>query len=693
MFKKVIKHTFIYECVGVLLLFMVLLYLVALYSFDVADSAWMSQSYPVVDVGNKMGRLGARISSFSIYFLGLLSYFLLIPSVFVAIFFFRLDKDLLALLRQLLACSCLFISMVFFLEYIYPLSLLGGIELVSSGVLGAYIVFSVVDLLGQNGAALCAGMCFILSVILFSRKAIVLYGLQEIYKNIDKIICILRSKILYKIKKVSISPSEGPSFSTQEKSRQSRYDREMVESVSVEDVFSCKSQVLERSQEQIGDLKQLILSTLDSFGIAGEIIDYMEGPVLSIVELRLADGTKQSKLLNLQNDLALALKVSAIFISPNPEKSSLSIEIPRKDRQTIHLGSILTNKIFKNSADPLYLALGVCKDGSVFCESLANMPHILIAGSTGSGKSVSLNGLICSIITKASPKEVKMIMIDPKRLELSLYEGIPHLLMPVITETKQAHASLRWVVEEMERRYCLMQASNVRNVGSFNEKSEEDKKLSYIVVIIDELADLMMSSAKEIESLIQKLAQKSRACGIHLILATQRPSVDVITGLIKANLPYRISFRVVSSHDSRTIIDQIGAEKLLGYGDMLMLRPGQSKPLRLHAPYVSDDEVIQLAKRFSVNETCYDEEAMEWIEDNSRDGDGGELDVGQEEDSKFREAVAIAQARGEISTSLLQRYLKVGYNRAARMVELMEKKQLLSEQEGVRPRKWLGGKK
>ena len=200
----------------------------------------------------------------------------------------------------------------------------------------------------------------------------------------------------------------------------------------------------------------------------------------------------------------------------------MSIEIPRKDRQTIQFGSILTSDIFKSNKDPLYLALGVCKDGSVFGDSLTNMPHILIAGSTGSGKSVSLNGLICSIITKASSKEVKMIMIDPKRLELSLYEGIPHLLMPVITETQQAHASLRWVVGEMERRYCLMQASNVRNVSSFNEKCEEDKKLPYVVVIIDELADLMMSSAKEIESLIQKLAQKSRACGIHMILVTQK---------------------------------------------------------------------------------------------------------------------------------------------------------------------------
>jgi S-DNA-T family DNA segregation ATPase FtsK/SpoIIIE len=336
------------------------------------------------------------------------------------------------------------------------------------------------------------------------------------------------------------------------------------------------------------------------------------------------------------------------------------------------------------------------------------MPHLLTAGATGSGKSVAINTLLCSIIMKASPAEVRMILVDPKMLELSMYEGIPHLLMPVITEPGRAAIALKWATQEMERRYKLMQQAKVRNIVGFNDFCRQStasqrqqllgeqsvEALPYILLVIDELADLMMTAPKEVESLIQRLAQKARASGIHLVLATQRPSVDIITGVIKANLPCRAAFQVVSKHDSRTILDQNGADKLLGNGDMLFQRPGSNRLERIQGAFISDDEVIQIVEATkSTSAPEYDHQVMQWIDTEvARVTESSDMPdhMSSDDDPKYEEAKQIAQNQGYISASYLQRQLKIGYNRAARMVETMESQGLVDKADGAKPRQWRG---
>jgi S-DNA-T family DNA segregation ATPase FtsK/SpoIIIE len=354
--------------------------------------------------------------------------------------------------------------------------------------------------------------------------------------------------------------------------------------------------------------------------------------------------------------------------------------------------------------------MGKALDGKPEVTDLTGMPHLLVAGATGSGKSVGINSLICSVVMKASPAEVKMILVDPKMLELSVYEGIPHLLMPVITDASKASLALRWAVNEMERRYKIMQTVQVRNIQAFNafwkKQTEEEKAalrekigdheidhLPFILLVIDELADLMLTAPKEVESIIQRLAQKARASGIHMVLATQRPSVDIITGVIKANLPSRIAFQVVSKHDSRTILDQMGADKLLGKGDMLFQRPGISKIDRIQGAFVSDEEVVNLVDQIKKDHPAsYNEDLIDWIDNEASKQDTAAQSGGIEfdDDPKWDDAISIAQRNGQISASFLQRQLKIGYNRAARIVEAMEAQGLVDKSSGSKPRKWIG---
>lgn len=379
-------------------------------------------------------------------------------------------------------------------------------------------------------------------------------------------------------------------------------------------------------------------------------------------------------------------------------------------REQVLLGDLLAADEFKNSHSPLLYAMGKGISGRPVYGDIKSMPHLLIAGATGAGKSVGINTLLCSLLMKASPDQVKLILVDPKMLELSCYEGIPHLLMPVITDPDRASTALKWAVNEMERRYHVLKTASVRGIDSFNERwgqfstSEKERfrhevgdpqleSMPYIVIIIDELADLMLTAPKDVEGTIQRLAQKARASGIHMVLATQRPSVDVITGVIKANLPCRISFQVVSKHDSRTILDQVGSEKLLGRGDLLFQRPGVSKLERVQGAFVSDEEVLSFAEQLKAIKANYDESVINWIdEENARQKSSGNSpsDLGDFDDQKFEDAVEIASRQGYISASFLQRQLKIGYNRAARIVEEMEKRQMVEKADGAKPRRWCG---
>jgi S-DNA-T family DNA segregation ATPase FtsK/SpoIIIE len=456
------------------------------------------------------------------------------------------------------------------------------------------------------------------------------------------------------------------------------------------------------SPEQIEELSRLVEIKLKDFGVQAEVVAAYPGPVVTLFELQLAPGIKSSKISGLSKDLARALsKVSVRVVEVIPGKSVIGIEIPNERRETVFLSEILGAEVYKEARSPLTLALGTNISGLPVVADLARMPHALIAGTTGSGKSVAINAMVLSLVYKSAPEDVRLIMVDPKMLELSVYEGIPHLLTPVVTDMKEAANALRWCVGEMERRYRLMAALGVRNIAGYNRKVAEAiaageplrdpllsaefaaeegyevpelKHLPYIVVIIDELADMMMVVGKKVEELIARLAQKARASGIHLLLATQRPSVDVLTGLIKANIPTRMSFQVSSRIDSRTILDQMGAEQLLGHGDMLYLPPGGNIPQRVHGAFVDDHEVHHVAEFLKAQgEPDYIadilREPVETIPGIDPEPRGDVEDT----DPLFDEAVQIVVESRRASISGVQRRLKIGYNRAARMIEEMER--------------------
>ena len=435
------------------------------------------------------------------------------------------------------------------------------------------------------------------------------------------------------------------------------------------------------------------------FNVTGQIKHICPGPVVTTYEFKPDPGVKYSRITSLSDDLCLALKAESIRIDRMPGKPHVGIEVPNPRRETIYLREVIESRPFRESASKLTIALGKTIDGLNYVSDLAKMPHLLIAGTTGAGKSVGVNALIVSILYRARPDEVKFILIDPKRLELGLYEDIPHLITPIITDPKAASRSLKWAVGEMERRYRDLAGWGVRNIDGYNNEimrrnlvqeyddaGEAWKPLPYIVIIIDELADLMMTSGREVEESITRLAQMARAVGIHLVLATQRPSVDVITGLIKANFPSRISFRVSSKVDSRTIIDTNGAEQLLGRGDMLFLPPGTSRLIRVHGAYIDETEIGKIVMNIKAQGAPAYDKTITQTEEEANGIEGIEGD----HDEMFREALRICVEMKRASTSVLQRRLRIGYGRAAAILDMMEREALIGPADGSRPRPVLG---
>ena len=443
------------------------------------------------------------------------------------------------------------------------------------------------------------------------------------------------------------------------------------------------------SQEDVRRMGQKLIDTLRSFGVEAKINEITRGPAITRFEISPATGVKVSKIINLSNDIALNLAaVSVRVIAPIPGKAAVGIEIPNEKISTVRLRDVVDTDEFRNFKSKTAFALGKDVNGRVIVADIAKMPHLLIAGATGSGKSVCINSLITSIIYKADPNEVKLIMIDPKVVELGVYNGIPHLLIPVVTDPRRAAGALNWAVQEMMKRYKLFAENNVRNLAGYNELAEMsgERKLEQIIIIVDELADLMMVSAKEVEDSIVRLAQLARAAGMHLVIATQRPSVDVITGLIKANVPSRIAFAVSNGVDSRTILDMGGAEKLLGRGDMLFLPMGANTPTRIQGAFVSDQETETIVEYIKQDFTAkYDEDVMEHIER------GAETDRDKEEnagdaDEMLPAAIQAVVEAGQASASLLQRRLKVGYARAGRLIDQLEERGIIGPHEGSKPR-------
>jgi len=484
------------------------------------------------------------------------------------------------------------------------------------------------------------------------------------------------------------------------------------------------------------ELSAKLTQTLENYGVKGDVVAIRPGPVVTMYEFAPAPGTRVNKIVNLTDDLALALEALRVrIVAPIPGKAAVGIEVPNRTREKVFLKEIIADDSFRKGRAKLPMALGKDIEGGPAVVDLARMPHLLVAGTTGSGKSVAVNAMITSLLYNCSPEEVRMIMVDPKMLELSIYEGVPHLLLPVVTDPKKANLALRWAVEEMERRYDLLAQMGVRDIASFNEKVEKSaakqaadklraaadaaaaaleddiekavsagspeaadarekviavtqQKLPYIVVVIDEFADLMMCAPKEVETSVARIAQKARAAGIHLILATQRPSVDVITGLIKANFPSRIAFHVTSKIDSRTILDQNGAEALLGAGDMLFSDRGGA-PQRLHGCYVDEHEIHKVVEFLKTQgRPVYN---LDIVKPREEDAEGGEFTMpsGKGDDDMYDKAVFIVTTTRNASISWVQRQLRIGYNRAARLVEEMEKQGVVSSPDHTNKREVL----
>jgi S-DNA-T family DNA segregation ATPase FtsK/SpoIIIE len=449
--------------------------------------------------------------------------------------------------------------------------------------------------------------------------------------------------------------------------------------------------MLEREDmTEIRDNARKLEETLMSFGVEAHVINVSKGPSVTRYELQPKAGVKVSRIVSLSDDIALGLAASGVRIeAPIPGKAAVGIEIPNRETTPVYLREVIESKEFQKSTKKIAVALGKDISGESIIGDLTKMPHVLIAGATGSGKSVCINSLIISILYKYNPDEVRLLMVDPKVVELNVYNGIPHLLIPVVTDPKKAAGALNWAVNEMTRRYQSFAEYGVRNIESYNElvkKKKELTKLPYIVIVVDELADLMMVSANEVEDYIARLAQMARAAGMHLVIATQRPSVDVITGVIKANIPSRISFAVSSSIDSRTILDSGGAEKLLGKGDMLYYPVGEQKPKRVQGAFISEEEVEAIVVRIKVpdSELSYNEEIINHIEKGREDGESEENG-----DELFDEAVKVVVEYQQASTSFLQRRMRIGYNRAARIMDQLEERGVISGKDGAKPRQIL----
>jgi DNA segregation ATPase FtsK/SpoIIIE, S-DNA-T family len=443
---------------------------------------------------------------------------------------------------------------------------------------------------------------------------------------------------------------------------------------------------LKRTREELQDNAETIRRKLQDFEVEGRIVQVSPGPIITSYEFEPAAGVKISQVVNLGDDLALALKSASVrIVGPIPGRGTVAIEVPNSEAATVYLREIFVSAEFAESKGKLPLALGKDVTGTPVVSDLTSMPHLLVAGATGSGKSVGLNSMICSILYKATPADVRFLLIDPKRLELSVYEGIPHLLAPVVTDAKEAAARLRWIVGKMDERYRTLQVKQVRNIEGYNKAVGPEERLPYWVVVVDELADLMMVSAGEVQTSLVRLAQIARAVGIHLIIATQRPSVDVVTGLIKANFPTRIAFQVASKVDSRTVLDGNGAEQLLGRGDMIFVPPGANKQMRVHGAWVADDEVRAVCDFLRKQGTAVYEEVVLATEEEVAAG------ADADRDDLYWDAVHLVIGQRQASISFLQRRMRLGYPKAARFIDMMEQDRVIGPGDGAKPREVLVG--
>lgn len=707
---------------------------IILMSYHPEDSSWSHIATAGVDVQNLGGKVGAWISDMLLYLFGFSAWWLVIFAFYAAwLMYHQIDekeKERPFLIFNI-AGFVLLIAASSAMEAGHIIDLPASLPDEQGGIVGhslddffrsflGYVSTSMLlSLLAAVGFSFFSGWSWLMMVEKFGAGLIFIYQwMVDKYhdwqdRKVGKVVGEERSQYVEHERKRTEDRSPlkiKPAKTKIEKSERVLKEKQVSLFASDPDSALPPLHLLDEanntvelpSDETLEFTSRLIERKLQDFGIEVKVLSAEPGPVITRYELDPAAGVKGSQITNLSRDLARALSVMSVrVVETIPGKSYMGLEIPNPNRQMVFLTEIMGSKVYGDMNSPLAIALGKDIAGEPVVADLAKMPHVLVAGTTGSGKSVAINALILSLLYKADANEVRMILIDPKMLELSVYEGIPHLLAPVVTDMRQAGNALNWCVAEMERRYKFMSALGVRNLAGYNQKIKDAEKrgekiphpfsltpedpepleeLPTIVVVIDELADMMMVVGKKVEELIARLAQKARACGIHLVLATQRPSVDVITGLIKANVPTRISFQVSSKIDSRTILDQMGAEALLGQGDMLYMPPGSGYPQRIHGAFVSDREVHAVVNHLKeLGEPNY----IEGILDNATEGSaaeaGGYSDGGGEKDELYDEAVAIVLKTRRASISSVQRQLRIGYNRAARLIEDMEQAGLVSE--------------
>jgi S-DNA-T family DNA segregation ATPase FtsK/SpoIIIE len=704
------------EIIGIIFFFLVVFTLISLLSYSPSDPS-IHHVTSSKHIKNFFGLFGAHFAGILVGLFGLGAFLFPLILLFASLHFFG-GHSVKTMASTLLGGALLVITTgSLFAIYGKSYSILGS-EFSSGGIIGIALELFLVKFCNHSGAALILILFWLIGMIMatgFSiinfmkkcRQAIVAvaYRIKTFYVNrpvkrekkkrreTDK-----NNKAVNKEREITIRVNDERQVKTSPPKKEDLSgfmgDDNSFKLPSINFLDDSKDKFISCDDENLRVQSKLLEKKLEDFGVRGSVVAVSPGPVVTTFEYKPASGIKISKIVNLGDDLSLALKAISIrIVAPIPGKAVIGIEVPNASRQMVTFKDVVISKNFEKMNNSLALCLGKDIVGNPIVTDLAKMPHLLIAGATGTGKSVGLNAMICSLLYKANPDEVKLIMVDPKRIELSMYDGIPHLITPVITDVKKATNALFWAIQEMERRYELLAEKKVRNIRQYNNKiSKEDKnedgesleKLPFIVIIIDELADLMMVASKDIEVALTRLAQMARAAGLHLILATQRPSVDVLTGVIKANFPARLTFQVSSRTDSRTILDSNGAETLLGDGDMLLLPPGTSKLQRIHGAYISEGEITRIVDFLkSQKKPDYNMEVTKVVPEEK------ELQDDEEHDECYDDSVAFVTKTGRASISMIQRQMRIGYNRAARIIEMMEREGIVGPSDGAKPREVL----